>query len=40
MIKYLYKKNTNFHSYVVNIHNFDPKPTYDLHPLFNEIMDK
>jgi hypothetical protein len=24
-------KNMNFHRYVINIHNFNPKPTCDLH---------
>jgi hypothetical protein len=23
-------KNINFHNYVIYIHSFDPKPTYDL----------
>jgi len=23
-------KNINFHSYVINIYNFGPKPAYDL----------
>ncbi len=25
-------KNKNIHNYVININNFDPKPTCDLHP--------
>lgn len=33
-------KNINFHNYVMNIHNFDLKLTWHLHPLFDKIMDK
>ncbi len=30
MLEYIYaKKNIDFHSYVINIHSFGPKPTYD-----------
>ncbi len=28
-------KNIDFHSYVINIHSFKPKPTYDLETLFS-----
>jgi hypothetical protein len=26
--RYLYNKNIDFHSYVINIHNFGPIPAY------------
>jgi hypothetical protein len=30
-------KNIDFHSYVINIHSFDPKLTYDLQSHFMHI---
>jgi hypothetical protein len=32
-------KNISFHSYVMNIHNFDPKPVHVLHnPAMNRVV--